>query len=671
VERRELEQWLFGVGQTQRRTQDSPILPDVWFAYALPEELQPVDRDTLPLVAGGTSRAPSEAESADSEPLSERRVDLLMRPHDRSSSPLLASAIAKHVQADPRQTLLAWNDLYVAARLTFRELVADVLPLSRWWQEYLLPTPAPKKTTRARNTAQAPAARARRRRFSALVSAQRKDIAAIFRGERPGHETRRAVHKDDLSADLVWLVGIVGRIAWEWSPKRSEAEDGPPTAEQVVDAAIEVLGETMLGWQEDKTPLWSVSRNRPVASSVWRSRITMKADAATRLFKLSCRDIRWGVLDSGIDARHPAFARRDNDGAATAKGVNAADAAGSRVIATYDFSNIRQLLAERFASPATGEGGTAGTNAPLVLNDPGAAEVDRVESWVGSGRNVDWAALQGALAIRHDGQYKAPEDEHGTHVAGILGADWRPDDDARSGEHHVEGICPDIELVDLRVLGPDGSGEEFSILSAMQFVRYLNAHADRPVIHGVNLSFAVRHEVTKFAAGRTPVCEEADRLVASGVVVVAAAGNDGRAGYVVRGRSVEGYRTVSIADPGNAESVITVGATHRSEPHTYGVSYFSSRGPTGDGRAKPDLVAPGEKIVAPVPELGLKSLDGTSQAAPHVSGAAALLLARHPELIGQPLRVKEILCASATDLGRVPSFQGAGMVDVLRAIQEV
>jgi subtilisin family serine protease len=64
-------------------------------------------------------------------------------------------------------------------------------------------------------------------------------------------------------------------------------------------------------------------------------------------------------------------------------------------------------------------------------------------------------------------------------------------------------------------------------------------------------------------------------------------------------------------------------------------------------------------------------MDGTSMAAPHVSGAAALLMSRHRELIGQPRRVKEILCASATDLGRERRFQGAGLVDVLRALQSV
>ena len=61
--------------------------------------------------------------------------------------------------------------------------------------------------------------------------------------------------------------------------------------------------------------------------------------------------------------------------------------------------------------------------------------------------------------------------------------------------------------------------------------------------------------------------------------------------------------------------------------------------------------------------------DGTSQAAPHVSGAAAMLMARYPELIGKPDRIKRILCDNATDLNRERSFQGHGLLDVLRALQ--
>ena len=243
----------------------------------------------------------------------------------------------------------------------------------------------------------------------------------------------------------------------------------------------------------------------------------------------------------------------------------------------------------------------------------------------------------------------------------------------------MKGMCPDINLYDLRVLGPDG-GDEFSVMAALQFVRHLNAHRDEALIHGLNLSLAIPHDKANYACGRTPVCEECERVVSSGVVVVAAAGNEGYTSYATpAGGAVESYRSISIADPGNAESVITVGATHRFAPHTYGVSYFSSRGPTGDGRQKPDLVAPGEKIKAPLPgsgagaelTFGAGKKDGTSMAAPHVSGAAALLLARYRELLGDPERIKRILCSTATDLGREKYFQGTGMVDVLRALQSV
>ena len=264
-------------------------------------------------------------------------------------------------------------------------------------------------------------------------------------------------------------------------------------------------------------------------------------------------------------------------------------------------------------------------------------------------------------------------------MAGIIAADWRATDEEAGlpapptpEAADLTGVSPLIELYDLRVLDDQGQGNEFAIMSALQFVRNLNSRKDFVAIHGVNLSFSIDHDVANYACGRTPVCEEAERLVGSGIAVVAAAGNSGRARYLTpSGGADDGFRTVSITDPGNAEAVITVGATHRRDPHTYGVSYFSSRGPTGDGRLKPDLVAPGEKIQSTTPDNRVDRLDGTSMAAPHVSGALALIMSRHPELIGQPRRLKQILCDTATDLGRERYFQGAGLLDTLRALESI
>jgi subtilisin family serine protease len=75
--------------------------------------------------------------------------------------------------------------------------------------------------------------------------------------------------------------------------------------------------------------------------------------------------------------------------------------------------------------------------------------------------------------------------------------------------------------------------------------------------------------------------------------------------------------------------------------------------------------------MAPVPQDRWARKGGTSMAAPHVSGAAAMLMARFPELIGRPERIKAILCKSATDLGRERAYQGSGLLDVLRALQSV
>jgi subtilisin family serine protease len=594
--------WIFGTEQLKRFTQDSPVMPDVWLEYG---------------------RNPGDA------------IDLLLEPHSSSSTAELTQAVlqADHTPSDPAPIALAYNQSHVAAKLTFGEMLRSVLPLSEWWQEHLWPAGTDEVAT--------------------VLTERRDEIIAGLK-EPMREQGRRPTDAGDLPGTLIWFVGLVGRITWETAhPDDDQPDDEPPdglTYDGLVDLAAEALGELQRLPPPGRPLLWAINRNRPARPALWRSRTTIKADAATLLFDLRCDDVCWAVIDSGVDAAHPAFAVRD------AKGK---PAGGSRVRASYDFTRLRTLLA-----------GTAEERD--TLGDAGDKQRKEIETRLRSGRAVDWGLLADQLRVDTAAKgYAAPRHEHGTHVAGILGADWPATDSKPPRRNDIRGICPDIGIYDLRVFDDAGEGDEFAILAALQFIRWLNANSPAPVVHGVNLSLSLDHEVGSYACGRTPVCEECERLIGSGTVVVVAAGNEGRAFVSMASGTAEGYRQMSITDPGNASGVITVGATHRHQPHTYGVSYFSSRGPTGDGRAKPDLVAPGEKITAPVPGGGLKSLDGTSMAAPHVSGAAALILARHPELIGQPAEIKRVLCATATDLGRERYFQGSGVVDALRAIQSV
>jgi subtilisin family serine protease len=172
---------------------------------------------------------------------------------------------------------------------------------------------------------------------------------------------------------------------------------------------------------------------------------------------------------------------------------------------------------------------------------------------------------------------------------------------------------------------------------------------------------------------------EVDRLARTGVIVVIAAGNTGYGLLTANQRPTGAGMMLTINDPGNADLPITVGSTHRDAPHMYGVSYYSSKGPTGDGRMKPDLVAPGERILscctadkAQAQAANVYVEDsGTSMAAPHVSGVIAAFLSIRREYIGRHDEVKRLFLNTATDLSRNPYFQGRGLIDLMRAIQSV
>lgn len=463
-----------------------------------------------------------------------------------------------------------------------------------------------------------------------------------------------------------------------------------------------IAGQRELG-RAVSAPIWRVDISRSASLATRTSRRTVKVDAAENVFDISCSSLTWAVIDSGIDAGHPAFQDRR-------KARPGPDA--SRIRATYDFTRLQRFLNNEWDKVFD-----SGTTQAIEADHPGIDLSDailthllgnwlrtgprrsatmefitgllaedfsrmdlvgiagRIKRQITRGAHLDWPLLEPLLWVPHDADYIPPRNGHGTHVAGILAGDLLPGEaDPGDGSERVDrslqGMCPDMKLLDLRVCDVNGQSDEFVVMAALQFVAWLNRQQRRQMVQGVNASLQLRHIVRSYGCGQTPVCREANALVSSGVLVVAAAGNTGYSRLRSEDTSmVEAYGTSTIMDPGNAEHVLTVGSVHSERPHTHGISYFSSRGPTIDGRTKPDVVAPGEKILAPSLENRILRDSGTSMAAPHASGAAALLMARFPELQGRPFDVKSLIIKTATSLDRDPAFQGHGMVDVLRALQ--
>ncbi len=608
---------LLGPTSDRRQLQDSPILGDVWVAFA---------------------EKPSEP------------MDLLITPYKSRPSGPVAVLVAERIRqlALPRkkreEAQVAYLQGLVAARLFFREVLRVIVPMSQWWRDRKVQEGLKSYTKEKLK----PGIEAIVRWAQAKNEKTRTEIAEAF---------------SDFSA-LDRYVALAGIILWSASQttkkKFSDSGIGGPiatlkSADPVVAALQHLFKEILQNpFPEKEAQVWQVSLNRKAMPALERSVPAVKADAAQTLFKVKCDQIRWAVLDSGIDGTHPAFL--DERG-------------NTRIVKAYDFSNIRKIVSLDNLDTTTSQFKQrlgellAGRQRPLS-EEKATGYLKKLAEDATNDRPIYWELVEEFIEI--DPKIP-PRSGHGTHVAGIIGA-WAG---AGSDSGYANGMCPDIKLYDFRVLSKSLEDTEFAIIAALQYIRYLNDRHTYISVHGANLSLSIPHDVRNFACGRTPICNECERLVESGVVVVAAAGNLGYQRFETNNGLYEGYTAFSITDPGNADCVITVGATHRYRPHTYGVSFFSSRGPTGDGRLKPDLVAPGERIESCLPEKGWGELDGTSMAAPHVSGAAAMLMARYAELIGEPRRIKRILCESATDLGRERSFQGHGMLDVLRAFQRI
>jgi subtilisin family serine protease len=253
---------------------------------------------------------------------------------------------------------------------------------------------------------------------------------------------------------------------------------------------------------------------------------------------------------------------------------------------------------------------------------------------------------------------------HGTHVAALAGGNGR----VSNGQY--TGVAPNANLVNLRVLNSQGTGTTAYVLRALDWVATNRAAYN---IRIVNMSLGMP-AIDSYR--NDPICRAVRRLVDAGVVVFAAAGNNGKDSD---GNKLYGH----IHSPGNEPSAITVGASNTfgtDERNDDTVASFSSRGPTRsfitdeegvqhyDNIVKPDIIAPGNKLLQaqavhnrlveqnPSLDAGnsgadqrkMMFLSGSSMATPVAAGTAALMLQANPSLT--PNLVKALLMYTAQPL---------------------
>jgi serine protease AprX len=243
---------------------------------------------------------------------------------------------------------------------------------------------------------------------------------------------------------------------------------------------------------------------------------------------------------------------------------------------------------------------------------------------------------------------------HGTHVTGLIGGTGASSGTANGYAATYAGVAPNVKFINLRVLDQNGSGTDSGVIAAIEQaislqstynIRVINMSLGRPVFESYTLD---------------PVDQAVEAAWKAGIVVVAASGNNGRYG------ATDGFGTVVV--PGNDPSVITVGASMTELTATRTddqIASYSSKGPTTlDHICKPDIVAPGNRLVSlrvagstldvtyPEYEVSPNSgtamyyeLSGTSMATPIVSGAVALMLQQNPSLT--PDQVKARLMKTA------------------------
>lgn len=277
----------------------------------------------------------------------------------------------------------------------------------------------------------------------------------------------------------------------------------------------------------------------------------------------------------------------------------------------------------------------SGSGITIAIVDTG---IDSDHLDINDNKVIGWNDLVNGQSSPYDDQ------GHGTHVASIA---------AGSGDsnYRYKGVAPDASLVGVKVLDTNGAG---SMTQIIQGVEWLIDHKDEYQIQIANLSLGS----TGSSDGGDALSQAVNAAVDHGITVVVAAGNSGPNRY-------------SIGTPAAAEKAITVGSMADVGERGYFLNLYSSRGPTSDGRNKPDISAPGHQITAAEANSAdnYVAYSGTSMASPFVAGTLALILQINPDLT--PDQLKNTLLESCEDWGKENENidYGAGRLQGYEAIR--
>jgi subtilisin family serine protease len=293
----------------------------------------------------------------------------------------------------------------------------------------------------------------------------------------------------------------------------------------------------------------------------------------------------------------------------------------------YTKSDVDWNLAA-IGAPEVWDAGLSGAGVDVAVLDTGV-----------DGSHADLAGRLGDQVDLTGTGSPADDNGHGTHVASIIAGTGAGADGAR------RGVADEARLLSAKVLDYEGNGQASWVIAGMEWAAAQGADI-------VNLSLG-----TRATDADDPVTMSLNSLTeSSGALFVVAAGNSGPG-------------QVSVESPGIAANALTVGATGRNGR----AAGFSSWGPTVEAyRAKPDLGAPGAEITGAKVGGGYTQMSGTSQATPHVAGAAALLRQQHPDWDWR--RIKTALMSTAdakwTADRPTPDREGAGLLDLPGATSE-